>query len=439
VTTAETLPADTTLLDLVQMLPPAPIRRGIADSQLYRYRDGKWDTRGEDEVQARLLSMFSDGFEAAKIRNVRYLMRGIEPTMPGEPPEESKYLVNCRNGVVNVTGQRPTIEAHDPDHLFRYIIPHDYDPNASCPVIDEALANMFPDPDMVRLVHEIYGYCLLPGFSLKKAILLYSREPNTGKSTMLNLLGSLVGHANEATVSLQDLDDHKFARASLQDKLLNRSGDLGAYAPRSSSNFKSLVGGDPVLAEHKGQQQFSLVNTAKLFFAGNSFAGTHESGAAYSTRWLVVPFTVVHQARPDFLRSVTTERELQGLLKHAIDGAARLVSNNAFTRPVAVEDAEYALQIETDSVARYVKECLTYDSSATLPAPQAFKDYQEWAKDGGMKYPVERRNFYTKIADLPGVEIMEQRARKKVIVGLRSAFPGNTTVEQWKVNREHGI
>lgn len=438
VTTDDALPADTTLLNVVQSQPPAPIRRGVADSQLYRYNGGVWDKRGDDEVQARLLDMFPYGFEAAKIRNVRYLMRGIEPTMPSTPPEQSKYLVNCTNGVVDIRGQRPSLAQHDPDYLFRYMIPHDYDPNASCPTIDAALTHMFPDPDMVTLIHEVFGYCLLPGFSLKKAILLYSREPHTGKSSLLNLLGALVGHENEATVSLQDLDDHKFARASLQDKLLNRSGDLGAYAPRSSSNFKSLVGGDPVLAEHKGQQQFSLINTAKMFFAGNSFAGTHEGGAAYSERWLVIPFTVAHETNPDFLRAVTTPAELRGLFKHAIEGAARLVSTSTFTHPVQVAEAEYLLQIETDSVARFVQECLDYEKGSSINAPRCYDDYVDWAKGGGMK-PVARNKFYGRLNDLPGVDVV--LGRTKTINGLKAVFPGTVreTVERWKVNRDHGI
>jgi len=440
--TADALPADTLLLDIVQDQPPAPIRRGVADSQLYRYAGGVWDTNGEDEVQARLLHLYPDGFEAAKIRNVRYLMRSIEPTMPSLPPEDAKYLVNVKNGTVDVTAHpRPTLGQHAPDYLFRYMIPHTYDPNASCPTIDAALAVMFPDPEMVTLIHEIFGYCLLPGFSLKKAILLYSRHPHTGKSSLLNLLGALVGHENEATVSLQDLDDHKFARASLQDKLINRSGDLGAYAPRTSANFKSLVGGDPVLAEHKGQRQFSLVNTAKLLFAGNSFAGTHEGGAAYSSRWLVVPFTVAHEPNPDFLRAVTTPSELQGLLRHAVEGAARLVSNHKFTRPVAVEEAEYMLRVETDSVARYVQECLDADPAGMMPGAKTYSDYEVWTKDAGMK-PVGRPNFYLRISDVPGAAIKEGRGRRKEIHGLRIVSPTTTPasiVDGWREKQERGI
>lgn len=433
------IPADTLLVGFVQRQPPAPLRRGVADNQLYRYGDGLWEPKGDDEIQKRLMDMHPDGFEAAKVRNVRYLMRSIDPTMPNQPADHSKYLVNVKNGAVDITAHpHPTLVPHDPEFLFRYKVPHVYDPTATCPAIDAALATMFPDPEMVTLVHEIFGYCLLPGFSLKKAILLYSRQPGTGKSSLLNILGALIGHENEATVSLQDLDDHKFARASLQDKLINRSGDLGAYAPRTSSNFKSLVGGDPVLAEHKGQRQFSLVNTAKLLFAGNSFAGTHEGGAAYSSRWLVVPFTVAHEPNPDFLRAVTTPSELQGLLRHAIEGAARLVANHTFTRPAAVEEAEYMLRVETDSVARYVQECLDADPAGMMPGARTYSDYEAWVKDAGMK-PVGRPNFYLRISDVPGASIREGRGRRKEIHGLKLVSPTTTPgsiVANWQKDQD---
>jgi putative DNA primase/helicase len=432
-------PSDAEVLGKVQSRGTAPIVRGH-DDQLYRYNGKCWDRRADDEIQARLQRIFPDDHSAALVRNVRYLMRGIEPTMPAAPPPETKYLINAANGAVDIAAHpSPTLVPHDPQHAFHYVLDHDYDPTATCPNIDAALAHMFPDPDMVSLIHEVFGYCLLPGLNLKKAILLYSRAPHTGKSTLLNLLGALVGHDNEATVSLQDLDDHRFARASLQGKLVNRSGDLGAYAPKTSTVFKSIVGGDPVLAEHKGQQTFALYNTAKLLFAGNSFAGTHESGAAYTERWLVIPFTVQHQSNPDFLAKVTTPDELRGLLAHAVRGAARLAARKAFERPAPVALAEAALQLETDSVARYAEETLTVTGQAddTLSGPGTYNSYEAWAKDGGMR-PVSRPNFYTRIGDMPGVTVEQRHSRKRVLVGVKVAFPNmdsGATVSKWKANQ----
>jgi putative DNA primase/helicase len=435
--TTQDKPSDAKVLLMVQDQAPAPILRGH-DEQLYRYNGKCWDRRGTDEVQRRLEILFPEDFSAALARNVRYLLRGIEPLMPPAPPPETKYLINAANGTVDIsTHPHPSLRPHDAADCFQYVLDHDYDPNASCPNIDASLETMFPDPDMVALVHEIFGYCLLPAFNLKKAILLYSRAPHTGKSTLLNLLGALVGSENEATVSLQDLDDHRFARASLQGKLVNRSGDLGAYAPKTSTVFKSIVGGDPVLAEHKGQQTFALYNTAKLLFAGNSFAGTHESGAAYTQRWLVIPFTVEHPSNPDFLNKVTTPEELRGLLAHAVRAAARLVARKEFERPAAVALAEASLQLETDSVARYVEETMTVvpdDPDARLDGPRTYEQYESWAKDGGMR-PVSRPNFYTRLGDMPGISIVEGNSRKRFIKGVRVAFPSSdpsSVVAGWK-------
>jgi putative DNA primase/helicase len=411
------------------------------DEQLYRYNGKCWDRRGDDEAQRRMYELFDTDFSAATLRNVRYLLRGIEPEMPAVPPESTKYLINAANGTVDLAAHpHPALRPHNSKDSFQYVLEHDYDPNATCPNIDAALATMFPDPDMVDLIHEIFGYCLLPGLNLKKAILFYSRAPHTGKSSLLNLLGALVGHENEATVSLQDLDDHRFARASLQGKLVNRSGDLGAYAPKTSTVFKSIVGGDPVLAEHKGQQTFPLYNTAKLLFAGNSFAGTHESGEAYTQRWLVIPFTVEHQSNPDFLAKVTTPSELRGLLAHAVRGAARLAARKDFLKPAAVSLAEQSLQLDTDNVRRYVDETMTVTGQEQdkLSGPATYDNYRAWVKDGGMR-EVSRNNFYTRIGDMPGVKVETGHSRKRWITGVTMAFPSadpNTVVANWKAKND---
>lgn len=438
-------PSDAEVLRQVQALPPAPILRGL-DDQLYRYNGKCWDRRGDDEVQARLGTIYGTDYQAALARNVRYLLRGVEPMMPAVT--NAKYVINAANGSIDITAHpHPALRPHSPDDGFQYVLEHDYDPNAACPNIDASLAKMFPDPEMVDLIHEVFGYCLLPGFNLKKAILLYSRAPHTGKSTLLNLLGALVGHENEATVSLQDLDDHRFARASLQGKLVNRSGDLGAYAPKTSTVFKSIVGGDPVLAEHKGQQTFPLYNTAKLLFAGNSFAGTHESGEAYSQRWLVIPFTVEHESNPDFLDKVTTPDELRGLLRHAVNGAARLVARKHFLRPMQVELAEAALQLETDSVRRFVNETLSIvpaeeqdSDDKGLLGKGLYDTYKTWAVDSGLR-PVGAPQFYTRLGDTPGVKIVEGHSRKRYVHGVRLAFPSaapNAVVARWKEKGKDG-
>lgn len=414
--------SDSQALRAVQAIGTAPILVG-GDGQLYSYHDGVWLADGNTEAQRRMAeALGSDDWSASQLRSVRYLLQSSDDKLP-EAPSAARHLINCANGVVDVSAKpNPTLGPHDPELYFRYKLPHDYNPKARCPKLDAAIEHMFPDPDMQALMHEVWGYCLLPQFNLKKAVLFYSHEPNTGKSTLLNLTGELVGRDNESTVSLQDLDDHRFARASLVGKLLNRSGDLGSYAPRSSSHFKSLVGGDPVLAEHKGQRQFNLHNTAKMLFAGNSFAGTNEGGAAYTSRWLVLPFTETFKPNPHFAAEVTTKEELEGMLAHAVRGAARLVENRKFTETIQSAQAEDALRVETDSVMRYVQESLSADPSGELDGRSTYRDYEEWAKEAGLR-PVGRPNFYTRIADLPGVYVREGRygptkARGKRIEGL---------------------
>jgi putative DNA primase/helicase len=289
------------------------------------------------------------------------------------------------------------------------------------------------DPDMVGLFHEIIGYVLLPGLNLKKAIHFYSRETGTSKSTWLNVIGGLVGRENTTGISLQDLDDHRFHRASLQGKLLNSAGEIGSAAPKSSAVFKALVGGDPVPAEHKGDKMFMLHNTATMLFAGNMFANTHEQGDAYTSRWMIVPFIKQYAVNPDFFKTVSTPDELEGLLVHAVRGAARLLSRGGFPNPLPhqVEMAASKMALDLDSVARFSEECLSV-GEGELDGAATYNLYRSWAEDAGLR-AVGRPQFYLRMADRPGVAVVEGRARMKKIMGVSIEFPVvSNTGPEWR-------
>lgn len=411
-----------------------PIRRSKEDGRLYTYDpdSGTWQWEDGTGIQERISILTGDDFSASKKRAVVNLAAHMRPTMEASGAA-TRGLINVKNGVVNLTTHPdPTLEPFSPAHFFRYSIPHNYNPAATCPNIDAALADMF-DPDMVDLFHEIIGYVLLPGLNLKKAIHFYSRETGTSKSTWLNVIGAVVGRENTTGISLQDLDDHRFHRASLQGKLLNSAGEIGSAAPKSSAVFKALVGGDPVPAEHKGDRMFMLQNTATMLFAGNMFANTHEQGDAYTSRWMIVPFTKQYRVDPNFYKTVSTPDELEGLLAHAVRGAARLLSRGGFPNPLPyqVELAASKMCLDLDSVARFAEECLVIAGDGELDGAATYNTYRSWAEDAGLR-SVGRPQFYLRMADRPGVKVVEGRARMKKIIGATVAFPVVSNSPEWR-------
>jgi putative DNA primase/helicase len=70
-------------------------------------------------------------------------------------------------------------------------LPVSYDPKATCPNIDQFVAEVFPD-DSTHLAYEIAGWLLTPLTSLQKAILLKGQGGN-GKSVFIKILTRLLG------------------------------------------------------------------------------------------------------------------------------------------------------------------------------------------------------------------------------------------------------
>jgi len=128
-------------------------------------------------------------------------------------------------------------------------LPLEYDPAAICPAFDGYLATTF-DVDVIPLIEEILGWCLLPDRRFEQAVML-TGEGENGKSVFLDLVGYLLGEGNVSNVALQDLEENRFRAAELYGKLANVFADLDARGLQSSSMFKTLTTGDYIVAGAK--------------------------------------------------------------------------------------------------------------------------------------------------------------------------------------------
>ena len=113
---------------------------------------------------------------------------------------------------------------------------------------------------------------------------------DNGKSVFIKLIESFVGRQNTSHVTLQDLDNDRFSSADLYGKSVNVFADLKATKLSSTGNFKTLVSGDSVRAQHKYGQPFSFRNHAKLVFSANRIPDSDDTSHAYYKRWLILPF-----------------------------------------------------------------------------------------------------------------------------------------------------
>jgi putative DNA primase/helicase len=267
-------------------------------------------------------------------------------------------------------------------------LPVEYDPAATCPVFDQYLDTTF-DADVIPLIDETLGDCLIPNRRFEDADMLTGRGAN-GKTVLLNLVIDLLGPANVSNVALQDLEENRFRVAELYGKLANIFADVDARALQSSSMFKTLVTGDLITAERKHTHPFTFRFYGKLLFSANQIPHSRDKTYAFYRRWTIIPFTrtfdgVGGNPKPDKGLRDKLKGELSGILNRALRGLERLAAHEAFTQPKSVLDAKQAYMRNNDNVRVFVAECVIAEPNETIVKKQFREVYHNWCNRRGLR------------------------------------------------------
>jgi P4 family phage/plasmid primase-like protien len=352
---------------------------------LWIYRDGVYRPEGELVVKREAQDLL--GEERRENRIIESL-RYIETATVTAPPDPDHRFINLRNGRLDWINHN--LELHSPARFDVIQLPVAYDPTAPCPQFDRYLETTLT-PEIIPLVEEIMGYCLIQDIRFEKAVMLVGCGSN-GKSVFLDTINSLLGADNIAHVPLQDLEENRFTIAELFGKLANIVADIDDRALKSSSKFKMLVSGDRLKAERKFAQPFSFCSYARLIFSANSLPPSKDRTHAFYRRWLIIPFERIFEGKEsDKELRARLRNELPGILNRALRGLDRLFSEGKFTEPQAVKTALEDYQRENDSVAAFVAAFVVEDTYATIAKQTFYGSYRNWCETEGLRPVAQKR------------------------------------------------
>jgi phage/plasmid-associated DNA primase len=248
-----------------------------------------------------------------------------------------------------------------------------------------------PDaPDKINLLGEVAG-CTALGWGTRvrnpKAIVTYSEEGATGKSTYLRLLRSLPNPDAVASVPPGKFGDEKYAWR-LIGRVLNAADELPDRAVRSDV-FKRMITGEPVPARDVYRSATDFAPVALHVFSTNvlpAFSGGVDGGTV--RRLLPIEFThVVPEAErdPDLPDCILSE-EADLFLHFAVEGACRLVRNRDFTVPGSSRELLTRWVLSADPVRAWAAARLevTADEN-TISVAELFVDFRNWAEGQGLK------------------------------------------------------
>ena len=368
--------------------------------ELYYFNGAFYELGAETIVEEKCNELLDD---KSKTHTVNETIALIKYGSYVNRTEADKNILCLKNGLFNMeTGE---LGEFDPIVFVTRQLPVEFDPKADCPSIKKFISEIVREQD-VPAVQEWVGYCLHPGYEIQKAALFIGEGAN-GKSTLLGLIKAFLGAKNISTLSLQALDNNKFAPARMFGKMANLYPDLPDAALHRTGTFKMLTGGDTIQGEKKFiQDSFDFTNTAKLLFSCNKVPETMDRTPAFFRRWVFINFPYKFEGKnadKNILKKLTTQEELSGFFNWAFEGLKRLLKQGDFTNTKSTEEMADHYERLSSPVAAFVKDRVesgnpyTIDSAGAVLKAPFYKDFVEYCNENSL--PACASNTFGK--DLP--------------------------------------
>jgi putative DNA primase/helicase len=210
-------------------------------------------------------------------------------------------------------------------------------------------------------------------------------KPDSGKSTLIALLRSLMGPMYK-TINLNHLGQSRFILSEIVGKrvVAFTEADSGGFLP--DALYKALVGGtDEIYADVKNKPGITFVPEAKLWWAMNDAPRTTDRSGAVVNRLRVMLFTrtIPVEERDNKLHE-KLERERPGIFNALMLAYERLCANG-FSVPERSTQWLETYRYENDTEAIYVRERCVPEAGAWVFGENLYQDYKAWCEQFGYK------------------------------------------------------
>lgn len=184
-------------------------------------------------------------------------------------------------------------------------------------------------PDDVTTLQEYLGYLLIPSTKGQKMMFIIG-QGGEGKSRIAVVLREIFGDSM-ITGNFQRIENDRFFRYNLKDKLLMVDDDMQMSALPSTGYIKNLVTAEiPTDVEAKGKQsEQSLLYTRLLCFGNGSPKALYDKSKGFSRRMIILTTLAPPDNRvvdPNIADKFIAEKDK--IFCWMFDGLRRLIANN---------------------------------------------------------------------------------------------------------------
>ena len=385
------------------------------NEEIYVYKDGLYVDGGETFIKEMLHRLYY-GVPRAEVNELLATIRATT-YVTNDDFDTYPELIHLKNCILNVKNMKVFEQTHE--LLTRNQIQTGYEPGMKCPKILKFLTEIMPDGPELKSLIELMASILLHKVKLEKAIIFVGDQAN-GKSTLIELLISLLGSQNISNVALQRLATNRFATATMVGKILNAYGDLDIDAIEQTGLIKEIISHSHIMIEKKNKNAFSAVVPIRLLYSANKLPEFPNADKAIFRRFWVIQFPVVipHEKRDlDLLSKLTTPEEKSGFMNILLKNAHQLIKNNfQFTHYQTLEKTMSIWMSKSDSISAFVENEVKISPKKAIKTTEFFQLYRDWCVENNEKVSSDRM-FFAKLEGLgPFSKGFEKRGGKTVRV-----------------------
>ena len=242
------------------------------------------------------------------------------------------------------------------------------------------------DSQDVLTLQEFLGYCLIPSTRAQTALFIIG-SGGEGKSRIGVVLNAIFGAAM-LSGSFQRVEDDKFFRYNLINKLLMNDDDMQMTALKSTGYIKNIITEEiPIDVEAKGKQSRpAQLDCRFLCFGNGSPKALYDKSDGFARRLLILsakPKPADRKDDPFLAEKFIAEKEK--IFCWMLDGLRRLKKNNyEFTVSEKTRANVAEAVAENCNIVDFLAEAAGFNARSVISSTTLHKIYSEWCEDNGL-------------------------------------------------------
>jgi P4 family phage/plasmid primase-like protien len=303
--------------------------------------------------------------------------------------QDRKHLhLAFSNGTLQIDNAK--FHASDPGRPVKETLPLTYDPEAKCDIfLGTFLAHILEQADIDLL--QRYLSQVLEGINHSQTILVLCGDAGWGKSSLMKILGSMVGWKNVGIIREPLFrDEYELAHYHNKNFLFHPDMPTEFLDRKEASIFKQIVGGDPLWANVKGDDgRMTLQGHYPVILACNGKPRIHldQDTDAWLRRLVILSLkTPTHEQHFGKMAELILKTEASGILNWLLEGRGKLAKDKLqLTQTQEQKERATTLLLASDSPAAFVRSCLLKKRDGELGVVDLYSFYQGWCRENHVR------------------------------------------------------